>query len=63
LTHRNAYINAVGTLAAFHMTPARSLICGRCDVPLQRLDLCWIVTAVGRTHICLPRSTGTHLSR
>jgi fatty-acyl-CoA synthase len=55
ITHRNAYINVVGTLVHVSMTPA--------DVYLWTLPMfhangwtySWIVSAVGAKHICLRR--------
>ncbi|HEX6796940.1 MAG TPA: long-chain-fatty-acid--CoA ligase, partial [Ktedonobacterales bacterium] len=53
ITHRNAYINTVGTLIHVHMTPS--------DVYLWTLPMfhangwtfVWTVTAAGAKHICL----------
>src|SRR5438270_3130266 len=55
ITHRNAYINVVGTLVHVSLTPA--------DVYLWTLPMLhahgwtytWIVSAVGARHICLRR--------
>jgi len=55
ITHRNAYMNVVGTLVHVSMTPA--------DVYLWTLPMfhangwtyTWIVSAVGARHICLRR--------
>jgi fatty-acyl-CoA synthase len=55
ITHRNAYINIVGTLIHVHMTPS--------DIYLWTLPMfhangwtfVWAVTAVGGKHICLRR--------
>jgi fatty-acyl-CoA synthase len=55
ITHRNAYMNVVGTLVHVSMTPA--------DVYLWTLPMfhangwtySWIVSAVGAKHICLRR--------
>ena len=55
ITHRNAYVNVVGTLVHMSMTPA--------DVYLWTLPMfhangwtfTWIVSAVGAKHICLRR--------
>ncbi len=55
ITHRNAYMNTVGTLIHINMTPA--------DVYLWTLPMfhangwtfVWTVTAVGARHICLRR--------
>jgi fatty-acyl-CoA synthase len=55
ITHRNAYMNVVGTLIHINMTPA--------DVYLWTLPMfhangwtyTWITTAVGAKHVCLRR--------
>src|SRR5579871_2141273 len=55
ITHRNAYMNVIGTLVHINMTPA--------DVYLWTLPMfhangwtfTWIVTAVGAKHVCLRR--------
>ena len=39
ITHRNAYMNVVGTLVHVHMTPRRPLPVDAADVPRQRLDV------------------------
>jgi fatty-acyl-CoA synthase len=55
ITHRNAYLNSVGTLVHEHMT---------CDdrylwtLPMFHANgwtFVWTVTAAGATHVCLPR--------
>ena len=55
ITHRNAYMNVVGTLVHMPMTCARSLPVDAADVPRQRLDVHLDVTAVGGAHVCLPK--------
>jgi fatty-acyl-CoA synthase len=55
ITHRNAYMNVVGTLIHFHMTPADRYLW---SVPMFHANgwtFVWTVTAVGGTHICLPK--------
>ncbi len=55
MTHRNAYINAVGTLVHIHMTPADRYLWTLPMFHCNGWTFVWIVTAVGGTHICLPR--------
>ncbi len=53
ITHRNAYINIVGTLIHFPMSPADRYLW---TVPMFHANgwtFVWTVTAVGGTHICL----------
>ncbi|MFN0071399.1 MAG: long-chain-fatty-acid--CoA ligase, partial [Chloroflexota bacterium] len=55
ITHRNAYMNAVGTLVHVHMTPRERYLW---TLPLFHANgwtFVWIITAVGGTHICLRR--------
>jgi len=47
ITHRGAYLTALGRLVGGELTPAQN-ISGPCHVPLQRLVLCVGVTAGGR---------------
>jgi fatty-acyl-CoA synthase len=59
ITHRNATINVVGTLIHFHMTPADRYLW---TVPMFHANgwtFVWTVTAVGGTHICLPKVEAT----
>jgi fatty-acyl-CoA synthase len=55
ITHRNAWLNSVGTLVHLHMTCADRYLW---TVPMFHANgwtFVWTVTAVGGTHICLPR--------
>jgi fatty-acyl-CoA synthase len=55
ITHRNAWLNVVGTLVHLHMTCADRYLW---TVPMFHANgwtFVWIVTAVGGTHICLRR--------
>jgi len=55
ITHRNAWVNAVGTLVHVHMTPADRYLW---TLPMFHANGCtftWIVTAAGGTHVCLRR--------
>jgi fatty-acyl-CoA synthase len=53
ITHRNAYMNAVGTLVHVHMTPADRYLWTLPMFHANGWTFVWIVTAVGGTHICL----------
>ncbi len=55
ITHRNAYMNAVGTLVHLHMTPADRYLWTLPMFHANGWTFVWIVTAVGGTHICLPK--------
>ena len=55
ITHRNAWMNTIGVLVHFHMTPA-----DRClwTLPMFHANgwtFVWTVTAVGGTNVCLRR--------
>src|SRR3954471_24125325 len=55
ITHRNAYLNSIGTLVHLHMTPADRYLW---TVPMFHANgwtFVWTVTAVGGTHVCLPK--------
>ena len=67
ITHRNAWLNVVGTLVHLHMTCADRYLW---TVPMFHANgwtFVWIVTAVGGTHICLrkpdPRAIFEHVAR
>ena len=53
ITHRNAYMNAVGTLVQVHMTPADRYLWTLPMFHANGWTFVWIVTAVGGTHLCL----------
>ncbi len=55
ITHRNAWMNAVGTLVHCHMTPADRYLWTLPMFHANGWTFVWIVTAVGGTHICLRR--------
>jgi fatty-acyl-CoA synthase len=55
ITHRNAYMNAVGTLVHVHMTPAERYLWTLPMFHANGWTFVWIVTAVGATHVCLRR--------
>ena len=53
ITHRNAYMNAVGTLLHLPMTPADRYLWTLPMFHANGWTFTWIVTAVGGTHVCL----------
>jgi fatty-acyl-CoA synthase len=55
ITHRNAYLNAVGTLVHVHMTPALRYLWTLPMFHANGWTFTWIVTAVGGMHVCLRR--------
>jgi fatty-acyl-CoA synthase len=55
ITHRNAYLNAVGTLVHVPMTPADRYLWTLPMFHANGWTFVWIVTAVGGTHVCLPK--------
>lgn len=55
ITHRNAYINTVGTLIHFPMTPADRYLWTLPMFHANGWTFVWTVTAAGGTHVCLPK--------
>jgi fatty-acyl-CoA synthase len=55
ITHRNAYLNAVGTLVHIHMGPGERYLWTLPMFHANGWTFTWIVTAVGGTHVCLRR--------
>ncbi len=53
ITHRNAWVNAVGTLLHAPMTPADRYLWTLPMFHANGWTFTWIVTAVGGTHVCL----------
>ena len=53
ITHRNAYMNAVGTLVHLPMTPGDRYLWTLPMFHANGWTFTWIVTAVGATHVCL----------
>jgi len=53
ITHRNAYMNAVGTLIHHPMTPADRYLWTLPMFHANGWTFVWIVTAVGACHVCL----------
>ena len=56
ITHRNAYMNALGTLAHIHMTPADRYLWTLPMFHCNGWTFVWIVTAAGGAHLCLRRA-------
>ena len=55
ITHRNAYMNAVGTLVHHHMTCEERYVWTLPMFHANGWTFVWIVTAVGGTHVCVRR--------
>jgi fatty-acyl-CoA synthase len=55
ITHRNAYLNSVGTLVHVHMTSAERYLWTLPMFHANGWTFVWTVTAVGATHVCLRR--------
>ena len=53
ITHRNAYMNAVGTLVHLPMTPGDRYLWTLPMFHANGWTFTWIVTACGATHVCL----------
>jgi fatty-acyl-CoA synthase len=55
ITHRNAYLNAVGTLVHVHMAPGERYLWTLPMFHANGWTFTWIVTAIGGAHVCLRR--------
>ena len=55
ITHRNAYLNALGTLAHHHLTPADRYLWTLPMFHANGWTFTWINTARGMAHVCLRR--------
>ena len=53
ITHRNAWVNAVGTLVHHHMTPDDRYLWTLPMFHANGWTFVWIATAAGATHVCL----------
>ena len=53
ITHRNAWVNTVGTLLHVHMTPADRYLWTLPMFHANGWTFTWTVTAVGAVHVCL----------
>jgi len=56
ITHRNAWVNAVGTLVHLPMTPADRYLWTLPMFHANGWTFTWIVTAAGATHVCLRKA-------
>jgi fatty-acyl-CoA synthase len=61
ITHRNAYMNAVGTLLHLPMTVADRYLWTLPMFHANGWTFTWSVTAVGATHVCLRRVESTKI--
>src|SRR5262249_22975598 len=55
ITHRNAYLNTVGTLVHEHMNCADRYLWTLPMFHANGWTFVWTVTAAGATHVCLPK--------
>jgi fatty-acyl-CoA synthase len=55
ITHRNAYMNSIGTLVHEHMSCADRYLWTLPMFHANGWTFVWTVTAAGATHICLPK--------
>jgi fatty-acyl-CoA synthase len=55
ITHRNAYLNTVGTLVHEHMTCADRYLWTLPMFHANGWTFVWTVTAAGAAHVCLPK--------
>jgi len=55
ITHRNAYMNTVGTLVHEHMTSADRYLWTLPMFHANGWTFVWTVTAAGAAHVCLPK--------
>ena len=53
ITHRNAWVNSIGTLVHVHMTPDERYLWTLPMFHANGWTFVWTVTAVGATHVCL----------
>jgi fatty-acyl-CoA synthase len=58
ITHRNAWVNTVGMLAHWPMTPADTYLWTLPMFHANGWTFTWTVTAAGARHICLPKFDG-----
>src|SRR5258706_4039830 len=61
ITHRNGWVNVVGTLVHLHMTVGDGYLWTLRMSHASGWTFVWIVTAVGGTHICLPKVEPTRV--
>ena len=58
ITHRNAWVNSVGMLAHWPMTPADAYLWTLPMFHANGWTFTWTVTAAGAKHVCLPKFDG-----
>jgi len=63
ITHRNAWVNCVGMLAHWPMTPADSYLWTLPMFHANGWTFTWTVTAAGAKHVCLPKFDGPTVFR
>src|SRR5688500_6111651 len=63
ITHRNAWVNTVGMLAHWPMTPADAYLWTLPMFHANGWTFTWTVTAAGARHICLPKFDGATIFR
>ena len=63
ITHRNAWVNTVGMLAHWPMTPADAYLWTLPMFHANGWTFTWTVTAAGARHICLPKFDGPTIFR
>ena len=63
ITHRNAWVNSVGMLAHWPMTPADTYLWTLPMFHANGWTFTWTVTAAGARHICLPKFDGAAVFR
>ncbi len=63
ITHRNAWMNTVGMLAHWPMTPADTYLWTLPMFHANGWTFTWTVTAAGARHICLPKFDGPTVFR
>ena len=63
ITHRNAWMNTVGMLAHWPMTPADTYLWTLPMFHANGWTFTWTVTAAGARHICLPKFDGPAVFR
>ena len=63
ITHRNAWMNTVGMLAHWPMTPADTYLWTLPMFHANGWTFTWTVTAAGGRHICLPKFDGPSVFR
>ena len=63
ITHRNAYMNSIGTLVHHHMTCADRYVWTLPMFHANGWTFVWTVTAAGAAHLCLRRTSQREFSK